>query len=53
MDWRIVAGGTVAGVGAVLGWFEFGTLVGVLLSVGFVSALFLADWLIDRYVYGL
>ncbi|WP_168216185.1 hypothetical protein [Halorussus halobius] len=51
MDWRIVVAGFVVSVGFVVGWMEFGTLGGAVLSVVFVSGLFLADWAIDEYIY--
>lgn len=52
MDWRVIVGAFVVSVGAIVGWVEFGTLVGVVLSVVFVSALFLVDWILDSYIYG-
>lgn len=53
MDWRIVIGGFIVGVGFLIGWKQFGTLAGALLSVVFCASLFIANWLIDRFMYGL
>jgi len=53
MDWRLVVAGFVVGVGFVVGWRDTGTVGGAVFAAGFLSALFVASWLIDRYVYGL
>lgn len=53
MDWRLVVAGFVASVGFVVGWVEFDSLGGAILSVAFVSMVFVVDWLVDTYLYDL
>ncbi|WP_155828818.1 hypothetical protein [Halalkalicoccus jeotgali] len=53
MDWRLLVAGFVASVGFVIGWREFGSLGGAVLSGAFVSGLFIVDWLVDTYLYDL
>jgi hypothetical protein len=53
MEWRLILGGFVVSIGFIGGWAKFGTLGGALLSSILLTGLFLADWMIDRYIYGL
>jgi len=43
----------VFNVGFISGWVEFGTIDGALFSNVRLAGLFLADWMIDRFVYGI
>lgn len=53
IDWRIVIAVFVVATGAIIGWLSAQTIAGAVLSAVFVSALFVIDWLIDKYVYKL
>ncbi|WP_160164304.1 hypothetical protein [Natrinema gari] len=53
MNWRIALGGFVLSAGFIGGWVEFGTVGGALFSSLLLAGLFLADWMIDRFVYGI
>mgnify|MGYP006294684773 CR=1 FL=1 len=51
MDWRVVGAGLTTSVGFILGWVEFGTLGGAVVSAVLVSGCFLVSIFFDRYVY--
>jgi hypothetical protein len=53
MDWRLIVAGFVVSIGFVIGWRESGSLGGAVLSVVFVSVLFVVNWLIDTHLYDL
>lgn len=53
MNWRVIVAGFIVNVGFIIGWQDTGTVSGAVFAAGFLSALFVAGWLIDRYVYGL
>lgn len=53
MDWRFVVAGFVVSVGFAIGWRETGTVGGAVAAAGFLSALFVVGWLVDRYVWEL
>jgi len=51
MDWRTVVAGFTAGAGLVMGWLEFGTLGGAVLSAVLIAGLFAVGWAIDDRLY--
>lgn len=53
MDWRLLVAGFVVSVGFGIGWREFGSFSGTVLSAAFVLGLFVVDWLVDTYLYDL
>lgn len=52
MDWRVIGVGFASCTGFTLGWIEFGTLGGAVVSAVLVSVCLIASVTIDKYVYG-
>jgi len=53
MNWQIIGVGFAICVGLTLGWVEFGTLGGAVVSASLVLGCLVASVLFDKYVYGL